>query len=286
MAAAGCAGPDRLADRGVPDPRRVRAGPESRRGRGGDMDAACRGPRTGHAAPGAGAAARAGPVGREPRPPPPRRRRPTRRRGGLDRARDRGRRGHRRRRPLRRSPSSLRHAGLPGARRRRTGVPHRPPRPRPLRPLRHPRLRPHRRHRPLRRPQRPAPRLRPHRHPRHSTPDGAGFHTLYGHLDRATLGHLSPGDRVAPGDVIGWLGDASVNGGWPPHLHLQVIALDPLFDEGTPPEDRGNYTGVVLHRLRAVWESILPDPAPLAGLPSGRAPRSRPKRSPSCGNVF
>ncbi|MDE2984723.1 MAG: aminotransferase class III-fold pyridoxal phosphate-dependent enzyme [Gemmatimonadota bacterium] len=115
---------------------------------------------------------------------------------------------------------------------------------------------------------------------RHATPDGAGFHTLYGHLDRATLGHLSPGDRVAPGDVIGWLGDASVNGGWPPHLHLQVIAMDPLFDEGTPPEDRGNYTGVVLHRLRAVWESILPDPAPLAGLPSGTRTAIAPETEP------
>ena len=104
---------------------------------------------------------------------------------------------------------------------------------------------------------------------RHTTPDGTGFHTLYGHLDRATLDHLAPGDRVQPGDVIGRLGDASVNGGWPPHLHLQVMALDPLFDEGTPPHERGNYPGVVLHRLRTVWESILPDPTPLAGLPAG-----------------
>ncbi|MYH53172.1 MAG: aminotransferase class III-fold pyridoxal phosphate-dependent enzyme, partial [Gemmatimonadetes bacterium] len=115
---------------------------------------------------------------------------------------------------------------------------------------------------------------------RHTTPDGAGFHTLYGHLDRATLDHLSPGDRVAPGDVIARLGDASVNGGWPPHLHLQVIALDPLFDEGTPPDERGNYTGVVLHRLRAVWESILPAPAPLAGLPTGTATSIAPAAEP------
>ena len=115
---------------------------------------------------------------------------------------------------------------------------------------------------------------------RHATPDGTGFHTLYGHLDRATLGHLSPGDRVEPGDVIGWLGDASVNGGWPPHLHLQAMATDPLFDEGTPPDERGNYTGVVLHRLRAVWESILPDPTPLAGLPAGTPTSVAPADEP------
>ena len=102
---------------------------------------------------------------------------------------------------------------------------------------------------------------------RHTTPDGTGFHTLFGHLDRATLDHLAPGRRVRPGDVIAHLGDASVNGGWPPHLHLQLIALDPLYDEGTGPADRGNFPGVALHRLRTVWESVLPNPTPLAGLP-------------------
>ena len=115
---------------------------------------------------------------------------------------------------------------------------------------------------------------------RHATPDGAGFHTLYGHLDRATLGHLAPGRRVRPGNVIGWLGDASVNGGWPPHLHLQVMALDPLHDDGTPPEERGNFPGVALHRLRAVWESVLPDPTPLAGLPAGTPTSIAPAAEP------
>ena len=104
---------------------------------------------------------------------------------------------------------------------------------------------------------------------RHVTPDGDGFHTLYGHLDRDTLDHPSPGDRVAPGDVIGRLGDAAVNGGWPPHLHLQVMALDPLYADGTLPHERGNFPGVARHRLLALWRSVLPDPTALAGLPGG-----------------
>ena len=104
---------------------------------------------------------------------------------------------------------------------------------------------------------------------RHVTPDGDGFHTLYGHLDRSTLDHPSPGDRVAPGDVIGRLGDASVNGGWPPHLHLQVMALDPLYADGTLPHERGNFPGVARHRLLSLWRSVLPDPTALAGLPAG-----------------
>ena len=115
---------------------------------------------------------------------------------------------------------------------------------------------------------------------RHTAPDGTGFHTLYGHLDRATLDHLSPGDRVSPGDVIGWLGDASVNGGWPPHLHLQVMALDPLHADGAPPHERGNFPGVVLHRLRAAWESVLPEPSPLAGLPAGTTTSVAPADEP------
>ena len=100
-------------------------------------------------------------------------------------------------------------------------------------------------------------------------PDGPGFHTLYGHLDHATLRHLEPGQAVDAGDVIGRLGGADVNGGWPPHLHFQVIALDPLHDDGIEGADPGNFPGVALQRLRPVWESVLPDPSPLSGLLPG-----------------
>ena len=102
---------------------------------------------------------------------------------------------------------------------------------------------------------------------RHTAADGTAFHTLFGHLDHPTLKQLTPGQAVGAGEVIGWLGDASVNGGWPPHLHFQVIALDPLHDDGTPAPARGNFPGVALQRTRAVWESVLPDPSALAGLP-------------------
>ena len=106
------------------------------------------------------------------------------------------------------------------------------------------------------------------------SPDN-GFHTLYGHLNKATLSHLKPGDQVAGGDVIGWLGDARVNGGWSPHLHLQVIALDVLGDSGAH-RGSGNFPGVALPRLREVWKSIAPDPSALAGLPRTKTPASGP----------
>ncbi len=132
---------------------------------------------------------------------------------------------------------------------------------------------------------------------RHTTGDGTGFHTLYGHLNEASLHHLVPGQRVEAGEIVGWLGVASVNGGWPPHLHFQVMALDPLYDvdsgspqgrddarpwttEGTGARDAGNFPAVVLPRLRAVWESVLPDPSPLVGFSEAAAQSLRPLSDP------
>jgi murein DD-endopeptidase MepM/ murein hydrolase activator NlpD len=52
--------------------------------------------------------------------------------------------------------------------------------------------------------------------------DGRLIYALFGHLSLASLAHSPIGRRVAAGDVLGWLGDPSVNGGWPPHVHLQL----------------------------------------------------------------
>ena len=110
--------------------------------------------------------------------------------------------------------------------------------------------------------------------------EAPGFHTLYGHLDRATLAHLEPGQAINAGDVIGWLGGADVNGGWPPHLHFQVIALDSLCDDGMEDADPHNFPGVALQRLRSVWESVLPNPSALAGLPPGTVTATAPADDP------
>lgn len=53
------------------------------------------------------------------------------------------------------------------------------------------------------------------------------IHALYGHLSALTLEHLEPGDRVGRGQQIATLGEASVNGGWAPHLHFQLSLEDP-----------------------------------------------------------
>lgn len=106
---------------------------------------------------------------------------------------------------------------------------------------------------------------------RHATDGGAVFHTLYGHLSKASLDQHAPGDAVAPGDALGRLGAPDENGGWPPHLHFQVVALDSLDDDGRPRiAEPGDFPGVAEAGLQRVWESVAPDPTPLAGLPAER----------------
>ena len=64
---------------------------------------------------------------------------------------------------------------------------------------------------------------------------------LHGHLSRADLTRWKVGDAVARGEVIGHLGGPHENGGWAPHVHLQlaVNAPDGIDMEGVvAPEDR------------------------------------------------
>jgi len=88
---------------------------------------------------------------------------------------------------------------------------------------------------------------------------GLRFYTLYGHLDRESLGEHRVGDEVAAGAVLGRIGAPEVNGGWSPHLHFQIV-LD-LLDRD------GEFPGVARPAERAVWCSLSPSPYTLAAVP-------------------
>jgi 4-aminobutyrate aminotransferase-like enzyme len=90
------------------------------------------------------------------------------------------------------------------------------------------------------------------------------FFTLYGHLSPASLDGMVPGRRVAAGERIAWLGDPAVNGGWPPHLHFQVI-VDMLGREG-------EFPGVAAPAERDVWLGLCPDPNAIVGVPADHLP--------------
>jgi 4-aminobutyrate aminotransferase-like enzyme len=104
---------------------------------------------------------------------------------------------------------------------------------------------------------------------RHETGDAEEFFTLYGHLTRDSLDKLKAGQRVAQGETFARVGTASENGGWPPHVHFQII-LD-LLDLGA------NFPGVAHASQRTVWTSLSPDPNSLLGIPAERFP---PKETP------
>jgi 4-aminobutyrate aminotransferase-like enzyme/Ser/Thr protein kinase RdoA (MazF antagonist) len=87
------------------------------------------------------------------------------------------------------------------------------------------------------------------------------FWTLYGHLSRETLAALEPGKQLRAGDAFGTLGDPSVNGAWPPHLHFQLIT--DLLDRS------GEFPGVAASHELEVWKSLSPDPRTLIELPEG-----------------
>lgn len=52
--------------------------------------------------------------------------------------------------------------------------------------------------------------------------EGAPLWALYGHLSAESVRRSPVGSRWETGDVLGWLGGPSENGGWPPHLHFQL----------------------------------------------------------------
>jgi Ser/Thr protein kinase RdoA (MazF antagonist) len=58
---------------------------------------------------------------------------------------------------------------------------------------------------------------------RHSI-DSITFYTLYGHLSRVSLQSHQPGNPIRHGELLAEMGDYYENGGWPPHLHFQVIS--------------------------------------------------------------
>ena len=93
-------------------------------------------------------------------------------------------------------------------------------------------------------------------------PDGPRFFTLYGHLGQDLPRGLKPGRQVEAGEAVGTIGPPPVNGGWPPHLHFQLIC--DMLDE------KGTFPGVASPAQRGVWRSLCPDPSNLLGIPPGR----------------
>ena len=102
----------------------------------------------------------------------------------------------------------------------------------------------------------------------HDAGDAGVFFTLYGHLDKESLVRLKVGQHIARGEKFTRIGASEENGGWPPHLHFQII-LD-LLELGA------NFPGVAYASQRAIWTSLSPDPNLLVRIPNHRFPKQDP----------
>jgi 4-aminobutyrate aminotransferase-like enzyme/Ser/Thr protein kinase RdoA (MazF antagonist) len=101
----------------------------------------------------------------------------------------------------------------------------------------------------------------------HRTSDDDRFFTLYGHLTRESLAGMTPGRMVAAGEAFAEVGAADVNGGWTPHLHLQVIV--DLLGMGE------SYPGVCRASELPIWRSLSPSANALLRLPGADFPHER-----------
>ena len=61
----------------------------------------------------------------------------------------------------------------------------------------------------------------------HQDQHGNLFWVLLGHLSKVSICRIATGAQFKKGDILGWIGDKSENGGWNPHLHIQLSTIRP-----------------------------------------------------------
>jgi 4-aminobutyrate aminotransferase-like enzyme/Ser/Thr protein kinase RdoA (MazF antagonist) len=87
------------------------------------------------------------------------------------------------------------------------------------------------------------------------TPADVPFWLLVGHLDHTSVGELTPGEPIGRGAAFARVGSRTENGGWAPHLHVQLFT--DLLGQTT------ELDGVARASQRDIWTSISPNPAAL-----------------------
>jgi peptidoglycan LD-endopeptidase LytH len=82
--------------------------------------------------------------------------------------------------------------------------------------------------------------------------EGITFYTLYGHLNLDSLSYFQTGKTIQKNSIIGALGIQQENGGWPPHLHFQIISDIQHY--------KGDFPGVAAPSHRNYYLQLCPDP--------------------------
>lgn len=85
------------------------------------------------------------------------------------------------------------------------------------------------------------------------------FFTLYGHLSLASLQKLHEGQALQAGQPLATIGNRDENGGWVPHLHLQLITDLRGW--------KGDFPGVCSEAELDLFRQICPEPTILVVQP-------------------
>jgi len=99
---------------------------------------------------------------------------------------------------------------------------------------------------------------------KHKLP-GNEFYTLYGHLGKSSFEGLNEGKKIKKGELFACTGKPEENGGWPPHLHFQIISH--LLNYGT------DFPGVCKPREINIWQGFSPDPNLILNIPDSAFPQ-------------
>lgn len=85
------------------------------------------------------------------------------------------------------------------------------------------------------------------------------LYSLYGHLNRECLQNINVGKLIKSGDHIANFGISEVNGGWPPHLHFQLMLdMEHMV---------GDYPGACRNSDKDRYLQNIPDPDLILQLP-------------------
>lgn len=86
--------------------------------------------------------------------------------------------------------------------------------------------------------------------------EGHKLYALYGHLSKASFDNNPPGKIISKGEEFAWMGGVNENGGWTPHLHLQLCTEKP---------NECDMPGVVSQKDIAAMLEVYPDPRLVLG---------------------
>jgi peptidoglycan LD-endopeptidase LytH len=89
--------------------------------------------------------------------------------------------------------------------------------------------------------------------------NGLTFYTLYGHLSIDSLEGKTERQRVKQGTFLARLGSHLENGGWPPHLHFQIIK--------DMKDYKGDFPGVCSPSERDEFLRLCPNPNYILQIP-------------------